>query len=365
MDNPFGTGAPPPSGGLFEPAMLPRGQKEQLCRELLGEFGITHVTVGGYARDELIHACLISDYHTDQRRNPTASLNFEKLTYNCLGCGSSGGLLWFIAVIRKCRSEQAYQWLANKTGTGGFVQDIQEFMDYLDAIYSGKAKPPPIPRYSSRLLEPWAAIHPYLTDGAQDVGLPGRHLDENVIRRFKLGWDPEADRIVLPHFWKGALVGWQTRRIWNDGTPKYLSSPDFPKDRTIFNADDPLVLAGDRPVIVVESMMTVYTHCQQWPIVATFGAEVTEAQLRILQGFKEIVTFFDNDRAGWKATNLVRDQLDGRGPMIYSVENPFTKHTDGGDLSTRWFAKLVSDPVDCAFWEPPEESTLIEYEEAA
>jgi hypothetical protein len=363
MDNPFGTGTPPVSGP-FEAGMLPRAQKEQLCRDLLVEFGAERISVGGRERDELVHGCLVTAYHRDQRRSPTAALNFDKLTYNCFGCGASGGLLWLIATCRKSTSEQALGWLSKQTGTGGHTTDAETLLAFLEAVFADKAKPPPIPTYSPRVLEPWLAIHPYLTDGAPDLGLKGRYLPETTIERFKLGWDPEADRIVLPHFWKGKLVGWQTRRIWSDGSPKYLSSPDFPKDRTIFNADDPMI-AKHGYAVVVESMMTVYAHAHEWPVVATFGAELTEAQLRLLQGLPAVITFFDNDEAGWKATELVRDQLDGRGPLVYCVESPYTKRTDGGDLSTDEFGMMVDQSVYGSTWQRPDELDLIEYQEAA
>jgi len=196
-----------------------------------------------------------------------------------------------------------------------------------------------------------------------ETGLAGRGLDEQVIQRFKLGWDPEADRVILPHFWEDALVGWQSRRIWSDGSQKYLSSPDFPKDRTIFNATDPLIYATDRPVVIVESMMTVYAHCMSWPVVATFGAEITDAQLRLLQDYRKIVTFFDNDLSGWKATERIRDTLDGTGPLVYSVDNPYTDKTDAGDLPEEEFSRLVGEALYCTAWRRPDVARLIDYEE--
>lgn len=353
----------------FEAALLPVAQKEQLCRELLAEFGAVRVTLGGRDRDELIHGCLISSYHRDQDRNPTASLNFEKLTYNCFGCGASGGLLWLIAECRETNTEQARQWLAAETGTEGNAMEKAALLAYFDALFSPKSRPPPIPRYSPRVLDAWMQIHPYLTEGVPELGLSGRGLDTRVIERFRVGWDPKADRIILPHFWKGHLVGWQSRRIWSDGSPKYLSSPDFPKDRTIFNAADPLIRDTSRPVVVVESMMTVYAHCSSWPVVSTFGAELTDRQVGLLAEFPRIVAFFDNDPAGWKATELLRDQLDSIGSVVYVVENPYTgtgpRAVDAGDLPTEEFGRLVESSVYCTTWERPREEDLIVYEEAA
>src|SRR5690606_12605011 len=130
--------------------MLPEPIKEQLCRELLEEFGavsIRHRPV----QQELTHGCLINpDQHTDQVRNPTASLNYGKLTYKCLGCNAQGGLLWLITRVRGCTHEEARAWLSKETGTGETVMPLQQLLDYYDALYSQAARQPAPSRRTPR-----------------------------------------------------------------------------------------------------------------------------------------------------------------------------------------------------------------------
>lgn len=292
----------------FEAAMLPEPAKRALCEDLLNEFGARSVRVND-KKGEMVHACLVSPgLHRDQDRNPTASLNYNKLTYNCLGCGSSGGLLWFIATCRGGTSQQARDWLEETAGLGGQVLELDAMLRFLDAIYA-KTEAQPMPRYSDRILQGWAFEHPYFVEA--------RGISPELYERFRLGWDPSVDRAVIPHFWQGALVGWQSRKLppewrseeWkplppdkvdihsgNPGSPKYFSSADFPKDTTVFNYDPRAPEA-----VVMEAMLSAITHEEHFHSEALFGAKFTDMQVRRLVKHERVVLWMDNDDAGWKA----------------------------------------------------------------
>lgn len=298
---------------FFEAAMLPDIQKKALCEELLSEFGVRAVRTND-TKGEMVHACLVSPgLHKDQDKNPTASLNYKKLTYNCLGCGSSGGLLWFIATCRGETSQEARQWLEKTAGLGGEVLELDAMLRFVDALYA-KPETQPIPRYSEKLLQAWAYTHPYLIEA--------RGISEELYRRFRLGWDPHWDRVVIPHFWNGALVGWQSRKLpvewrseeWtprppkadgeqamdihsgNPKSPKYFSSADFPKDTTIFNYDP-----RAREAVVMEAMLSAITHAEHFHAEGLFGAKFTQMQMRRLVKHERVILWMDNDDAGWKA----------------------------------------------------------------
>lgn len=348
----------PRSGGVFEAGLLPSAEKERLCRSLLAEFGATHVRVGDGG--ELIHGCLLPfGNHRDQDANPTASLNYEKLTYNCLGCGAGGGLLWFIGLCRDESGERARKWLEDQTGTGADEQSLSSLLEFFDAVYEGQHRhvDPPMPRMDEKVLQPWLAIHPYMTE---DRGIP-----EDTLMDFRVGYGVlrvratdntfvDSHRIVVPHFWKGTLVGWQTRRlVKEDGTPKYLSSPDFPKDRTIFNFDPQAKTA-----VVVESPMSVLSKAHLDPAIeGTFGAKVTDRQVRLLSIHRKVVLFMDNDEAGWNATRRLGEALEAYS-AVFVAENPYA--ADPADLDDETYASLVADATPYALWNPPR--TLIEWE---
>lgn len=368
----------------FEAVHLPDASKLALCQDLLTQFGANVHRINDRS-GEMVHGCLVSPgVHSDQDSNPTASLNYQKLTYNCLGCGASGGLLWFIATCRGETSLEARKWLEQAAGLGGQVLELDAMFKLLDAIYA-RPMAVPIPTYSDKMLSAWDFTHPYL--------LEDRHIPEDTYRRFRLGWDPKTDRVVLPHFWQGKLVGWQTRKLpfeWRSmsvgddsplvhsgmaNAPKYHSSPDFPKDSTIFN-----YVPSER-VVVVESMMSVLRHegAMHWE--ATFGAQVTDTQVRRLVKHDEVTLWMDNDRAGW-------DAVLGHPEVLPTKEKPQGKEAvpgmaeaigqyvpvrivesrwqqDAGDLPTDVAQELVATAVPWSVWEPPKVLYCFECEKRA
>jgi DNA primase len=340
-----------PRSGVFEVGLLPDSEKERLARSLLAEFGATHVRVGGDG-EELIHGCLLPfGNHSDQDLNPTASLNWKKLTYNCLGCGAGGGLIWFIGLCRDESGERARKWLEDQTGTGADEQSLASLLDYFDAVYQRQRHvDAPMPRMDAKVLTPWLAIHPYMTEQ--------RGIPEDTLMAFRVGYGVlrvrvganqfvDSHRIVIPHFWRDTLVGWQSRRlVKDDGTSKYLSSPDFPKDRTIFNYD-----ARAREVVVVESPMSVLSKAHLDPhIEATFGGSTPDKQVRLLSMHRKVVLFMDNDEAGWNATRRLGDALEAYS-SVWVASNPYA--ADPADLDDEAYMHALDEAVPYALWSQP------------
>lgn len=327
----------------LEATLLPDTEKEALARSLLEEFGAEEVRVGSYG--ELIHGCLLPwGNHKDQKRNPTASLNYKKLVYKCLGCGSGGGLLWFIQVMRGQQGEgtkEARRWLERETGTGGQVMDLTKLLSYLDSLYDKTAKDrSPLPTYNERVLEPWKVIHPYLTEM--------RNIPVEAIVRLKLGYDDNRQRIIIPHYMGDTLVGWQARRLAPDDPDpvKYRNSPDFPKDRSLYNYD---YLAEN--ATVVEAPLTVARHLVDIHMEATFGTSVTDNQVHLLSKHHPRLTLWmDNDQSGWTATGKLGYAL-RRHTSVWVVDSPYAQ--DAGEIDT-WRAKeLIEEAIPWSLWKPP------------
>jgi CHC2 zinc finger len=331
-------------GGSFEFASLPDNEKLRLCEGLLQEFGAQRVSIK--ASGEIIHSCVLPfGGHTHGDSSPSASLNYKKLTYSCLGCGSSGGLLWFIGVCRGLESVGAREWLAKQTGIGG-VQDLNTIMTFIDGVIERMHQgfeAVPIPKFDKRILTPWKLIHPYLTE---DRKIP----EENIIKH-TVGFD--GWRIIIPHFWRDDLVGWQARRLApSDGGPKYRNTPDFPRESTIYNFD-----SKAPRTIIVESPMSVIARTHQCHMEATFGAAIGPGQLRALSKHGDIVLFFDPDKAGWKGTRILGDELSKYTSKIFVAANPYFD-ADPADLDDTTFATLIDGAVHYSLWTPPHSDTL-------
>lgn len=314
---------------------LPLAEREQLCRSLLAEFGVTSIKHEA-GRQELIHSCCLPfNGHRNGDRNPSASINYKKLTYKCLsGCGE-GGLLWFIGICRETTGTQAREWLETQTGGGKEGYSLSMLLEILDSMWNPESqKPQPIPRMSARVLDPWRFIHPYLTDTEP----PCRGIREENVLRLQIGWNPETDRIVIPHFWRGDLVGWQTRRISSKDPNRWLSSPEFPKLTTVYNHD-----STRRHAVGVEACLSVAKHIHHIDnMEGTFGATITDPQLKVLANHERFTWWPDNDLAGWKT---VEGRVEGKGRWAKKVPG-FTEklsaYTDVRVVQNPWAA----DPAD-------------------
>lgn len=341
----------------FEALLLPSDAKEDLCRALLAEFGVDHVRRSG---DDLLHRCVMP-WHDDT--HPSARLNVEHLIYKCWSCNSGGGLLWLIHTVRGVPTGQAKEWVVNATGLDG--EDFEAFQALIEAMADDPTiTRPPMPSYSPRVLEPWAFTHPWLTDPVTEGG---RGIPEATVEALEVGYAQDypldgaghtSERIIIPHFWRGRLVGWQSRRLWDDGTPKYLSTEDFPREETLYAAPQDRSLA-----VVVESPMSVLRHHHHLPITATFGMEVTDAQVRLLAEYERVVLFPDPDAAGWQWVLGRPATKDGKESVPSLVERlePYTEvdvvqtdwANDPGGLDEATVAQCVEDAIPAALWEMP------------
>lgn len=252
--------------------------------------------------DELIHSCLLPfGLHRNGDTNPSASLNSEKLVYNCFSCGG-GSLVWATQNILGITHNEALRLLKNKFRPIDFSPS--KFIASLEKMWSEKeAEPSILPRYSSRMLQPWLCYSEYLDS---------RRISRDVQKRMKTGinfdnmdqwsggWITQP-RLVIPHFYGGELRGWSMRKLISEQLgPKYKHTPSFPKDLTLFNYD---IASGSNEVFLVESPLSVLAMMSQGidNVVATFGAMVTKRQVEILRNFDRVTVFPDGDKTGYMA----------------------------------------------------------------
>ncbi|MFE0490177.1 hypothetical protein [Streptomyces griseoaurantiacus] len=344
---------------LDQLAALPDEHKAQIAKDVLDALDIQ---VKRQIRDELIIPCPVGAFHNDQERNPTAALSASKLLFNCLGCDSSGTILWLIATVRgDITIDEAREWLLGEAGLTRAV-GLPDMLSFFDALYTPKSRPP-MPVYSDRMLERWQGIDGYILDD--------RQIPITTAVRMRICTDPDGfigppeDRVrtgpraVIPHYWKGQLVGWQSRRLpcADPTAPKYLSTPAFPRDETIFDYDP-----YREEVVVVESPMSQLRHQHHSDVEGTFGAVVTDEQIKhLVNGRRKIIWFMDNDPAGWRA--VAGRTFNGRffpgAPERASrwcqnwvVQHPFA--ADPADMSDELYDLLVTEhAVPWQVWEQP------------
>lgn len=285
------------------------------ARAVLEHYGAENLSEipGRDGSTEIVHSCLldrVEPHHRNGDQNPSAACNVDLKLYCCYSYWS-GDLFHFIAKMeRKDHLADILpvigQFLDGATSTS---EDILKELDSL--LFHVESLSLDIPVYSPKVLEPWAYSHPYLREV--------RGISLQASSKLQIGYDPDANRIVFPHFWKGDLVGWQKRAIpegydyppTSPNYPKYKNSTGFPKSTTLYNFDNVDV---KEPVIVVESPMSVAKAVEFGfdNVVATFGAKVSKIQIDILRRFYgKIIVWFDDDPAGQAGERKILKGLQG------------------------------------------------------
>ncbi len=265
--------------------------------------------------------------HVDS--NPSFSINSEKLVYNCFACGG-GSLPELVSKIRDISLEDAIDYLVKSTSA--YDEDPTMFATRLKKILATTVVREEIeyPEYNEAVLEPFIRAFAQ-SEEAQNYVIE-RGINLKVAEQFKIGYDGSAFRvkrgfdsytgpaIILPHFFKGSLVGYQQRWLDEDRpkwVPKYTNTGAFPKYATVWNYDQ--AIESDVMTIVVESVFTaLYLESEGYTAVATFGAEVADQQIRVLSNFGSGVALsFDNDDPGHRARELVGKALRNSVPVYY------------------------------------------------
>lgn len=277
------------------------------ARALLDHYGAERCfeQSGSDGTTEIVHSCLldrVEPHHTNGDAHPSACCNIDKKVYVCYSLGFGCDLFH---LIMKLEGKESFA--DSLTAISGFLtgvtQDAETFRTEVDKMFLTDAYHFDLPVYSDRILESWDRPHPYWDH---------RGISAEAQRLLRLGYDDRERRIVFPHFVNNRLVGWQKRVIPGEthpDYPKYRNSSGFPKSETLYALDH----AGTSgPVVVVESPMSVaraYSVGLEIPVLATFGAKVTAAQIDQLKRFEVVYIWFDRDGAGLAGEKKLVEEL--------------------------------------------------------
>ena len=162
-----------------------------------------------------------------------------------------------------------------------------------------------LPSFNSVELPPSARP---VDDWADYCALEPTGVDKNLVAVFeymkqrdlyvddyKFYWTPELayrDRIIIPFYNKGEVVGWTARTVRKDKKPKYLSEqqPGY-----VFNIDEQR--EGKVFVIVCEGPIDAI-HIEG---VALLGSEIKDQQALLVNSLnKDVIVVPDRDEAGAK-----------------------------------------------------------------
>ena len=267
---------------------------------------------------------------------------------SCFVCGGFT-LEGLVAAIRECSADEADEWLDQyregyEQSDEGFIHEINDKLDYK---YTKKTRA--MPTFNESVVEKFIPF-PDWPDVAEEWA-EARGITQKTVERFKLHFGrvrrlpPQGvndkpyygEAIIIPHYWRGKLVGWQNRWL-SDNRPmwlqKYTNTVDFPRESTIYNYDGARN-SGD-PIVLVESVTTVlFLEENGVSAAATFGAKLTDRQLKVLRQFQHgVILSRDNDKPGEQWSHRIHAYLD---PYVPTWDVPpvvIDGEDDGADLGS-------------------------------
>ncbi|HEX6849008.1 MAG TPA: DNA primase [Chitinophagaceae bacterium] len=275
-------------------------------------------------------------------RTPSFTVSPSKEIYKCFGCGKSGNTISFLMEHEKYSYVDSLRWHANRYGIEieeSFATDEQrQQVQVADSLYiiNNFAQ-----QFFSKIL--------FETEDGRDIGLTylkERGFREEVIKKFQLGYNPEArdsftkaaiaaqyntelllksglvanrndqlvdnyrGRIIFPvHNHSGKILGFGARILkTNAKAPKYINTPEneiYIKSKILYGsyfarmaidkADECLLVEGYTDVISLHQSGIEN-------VVASGGTSLTQDQLRLIRKYTNNLTIiYDGDVAGVKA----------------------------------------------------------------
>ena len=275
-------------------------------------------------------------------RTPSFTVSPSKEIYKCFGCGKSGNTISFLMEHEKYSYVDSLRWLANKYGIEveeKFATDEQrQQMQVADSLY-----------IINNFAQQFFTKTLFETEEGRDIGLSylkERGFREDIIKKFQLGYNPEArdsftkaaitgqfntelllktglvvnrndqlmdnyrGRVIFPvHNHSGKVLGFGARVLrTNDKAPKYINTPEneiYVKSKVLYGSyfarqaidktDECLLVEGYTDVISLHQSGIEN-------VVASGGTSLTLDQLRLIRKYSNNLTIiYDGDAAGVKA----------------------------------------------------------------
>jgi DNA primase len=288
-------------------------------------------------------------FHTE--KTPSFYVFPDRATWRCFGsCGEGGDLFSFVQKRDNLDFRGALRQLANEAGVQLTAESSarRSRVEHLSAIMSAAVD------FYQRCFRDAGG------EAAREYIFKKRHLSEDAVETFRIGWAPDDWRLLRDHLLgrgydekdaiaagllvesesggqpydrfrgrviipiadeRGQYVAMGGRGLHGE-EPKYLNSPQtelFDKGRTLFGLHVASGAIRDTgTVVVVEGYMDVIGPWQAGfqNVVATMGTSLTEHHVALLKRFaRRIVLAMDPDNAGLNAAERA-------GALLMGFESP-------------------------------------------
>jgi hypothetical protein len=261
--------------------------------------------------------------------SPSWWINLETGMHLCFSCGYKGNLYQLICDINEFYIKgwgndyqydyvAARNWLSQVSSipTEKLLEMIQNLPNRIEQA------PKPLEMSEARLA--------VFTEPPLDA-LESRKISISAAKDYGIMWDKKTATWILPlrEPNQNKLMGWQEK-----GTVHrtFFNRPaGLQKSKTLFGVEN----QNEDIVIVVESPLDCARMASAGVTgaVAICGASISEEQVKLLRGSDKIIAAFDNDQAGYKASEELRKMARKYGLNLFFFSYPSNGAKDPGDLT--------------------------------
>lgn len=280
-------------------------------------------------------------FHDDH--DPSLKISEDKQIYRCFACGNGGNVFTFVMNYKKVPFKEAVKEVGDIIGKHIELDDAPKKTDPNEKYYE----------VFKAYLEETNYLLTATRSGEKALNyLKDRGLDEDIIEKFKIGYNPDDNfmykylsqkgfkdedivtiglarftskglsdifynRVIFPIYNRnGNPIALSARIIEkNDEVGKYINTAEtkiYIKGDNLFNyhlardfcrkLDNTIIVEGQMDVIALD-------RAEIYNVIAPLGTALTTNQISILKSLSNNVTlFYDGDRAG-KAANIKNGQL--------------------------------------------------------
>jgi DNA primase len=257
--------------------------------------------------------------------NPSWWINSDTGAHICFSCGYKGNVFSLVGDLKELYLNDVIDYEAVKIWLANIEEiSVEELSERLKKVPTHISAPETIPMSEARLA---------LFTDPPEWALQKRRLTEESARRYEILWGPDNTWILPirnPNDY--TLIGWQEK---GEGTRSFKNRPvGVKKSSTLFGAHE----QNPDMVIVVESPLDAARISSAGVVgaVSTFGAIVSEAQVKLLRYSDIVIAAFDNpniDEAGRKASEAMILSAKKYGITLRFFNYASTGIKDVGDMT--------------------------------
>lgn len=248
-------------------------------------FARTHLDIVGTSGDEVIARC---PFHDDNK--PSFYFNVKRGLYMCHACHVTGNA--------KKLAEALNARLTTDVNADALVNTFQSLRESREGVTLRRYHESWLTRFDIEPTDYW-------TDE--------RGLSEAIVRKFRLGYDPDRHAVTIPiRDVNGHLLGVIHRLLSKRTRFRYVYPKDFKITQHLFAAH--LIKKINQPLAIVEGSIDCIAMWDAGiPAVALLSSHISGKQVKILReaNVKRVVLMLDNDTAGWDAREHVHEALTG------------------------------------------------------